>query len=38
MEFLNTSLTKGDKKEIIKLFYEDLDIKKYVYELLYENQ
>lgn len=38
MEFLNTSLTKGDKKEIIKLFFEDLDIKKYIYELLYDNQ
>lgn len=35
-EYYDLNLSKTDKKEIMKLFLEDPDIKKYIYEILYE--
>lgn len=36
-EYYDLNLTKNDKKEIMKLFLDDPDIKRYIYELLYES-
>jgi hypothetical protein len=33
----DNNLNKNDKKEIIKSFLEDEEVKKYIYEMLYEN-
>jgi hypothetical protein len=35
-EYYDLNLSKNDKKEIMKLFLDDPDIKRYIYELLYE--
>ncbi len=36
-EYYDLNLSKNDKKEIMKLFLDDPDIKRYIYELLYES-
>jgi hypothetical protein len=36
-EYYDLNLSKNDKKEIMKLFLDDPDIKRYIYEILYEN-
>lgn len=35
-DYVDSNISKNDKKEIMKLFLDDPDIKKYIYELLYE--
>lgn len=31
------SLSKNDKKEILKSFLEDMEVKRFIYDLLYDN-